>query len=114
MITPQTLKYDSRGLIPAIVQHSDTREILMVAWMNAEALALTQTTHQAHFWSRSREQLWRKGETSGNVLQVIDIQVDCDADTLLIKVFPKGPTCHTGASSCFFQTLENTHVPAAL
>ncbi len=107
------LKYDSRGLIPTVAQDAETGQVLMVAWMNAEALAITQETGEACFWSRSREELWRKGATSGSVLRVLEILVDCDADTLLLKVDPAGPACHTGAPSCFFRTLaqvEQSHV----
>jgi phosphoribosyl-AMP cyclohydrolase len=98
--------YDSRGLIPAIVQDIGTGEILMMAWMNAEALQLTLETSEAHFWSRSRQELWRKGETSGNFLHVQQIVADCDKDTLLLRVDPGGPACHTGARSCFFNPLS--------
>ncbi len=101
------LHYNDRGLIPAVVQDAVSGEVLMVAWMNAEALHLTQVTGLAHFWSRSRQALWRKGETSGNVLRVDRIYVDCDADTLLLCVHPAGPTCHTGAVSCFYRILPN-------
>jgi len=101
------LKYDSRGLIPAIVQDEKTKDVLMVAWMNAESFELTQKTGQAHFWSRSREKLWHKGATSGNFMNVRTILVDCDADTLLLLVRPDGPACHTGAVSCFYGELEN-------
>ena len=100
------LKYDSQGLIPAVAQDAESGEVLMVAWMNAEALRLTRATGEAHFWSRSRNELWRKGATSGNVLRVAEIRVDCDADTLLLRVHAAGPACHTGARSCFFRTLE--------
>ena len=100
------LKYDSHGLIPAVAQDAESGEVLMVAWMDAEALRLTRATGEAHFWSRSRGELWRKGATSGNVLRVEEIRVDCDADTLLLRVRPAGPACHTGARSCFFRTLE--------
>jgi phosphoribosyl-AMP cyclohydrolase len=100
------LKYDSSGLIPAVAQDAETGEVLMVAWMNAEALRLTRATGEAHFWSRSRGELWHKGGTSGNVLRVAEIRVDCDADTLLLRVRPAGPACHTGARSCFFRALE--------
>ena len=100
------LKYDTRGLIPAIVQNDQTGQVLMMAWMNADALRLTQQTGEAHFWSRSRQELWNKGATSGNVMFVRQILVDCDADTLLLKVIPAGPACHTGAVSCFFRILE--------
>jgi len=100
------LKYNSHGLIPAVAQDAKSGEVLMVAWMNAEALRLTRETGEAHFWSRSRGALWRKGATSGNVLRVEEIRVDCDADTLLLRVLPAGPACHTGARSCFFRVLE--------
>jgi len=102
-----TLAFDDRGLIPAVVQDATTGEVLMVAWMNAEALRLTRETGEAHFWSRSRRTLWHKGETSGNVQRVREIWVDCDADTLLLKVDPAGPACHTGARSCFYRRLED-------
>jgi phosphoribosyl-AMP cyclohydrolase len=90
------LKFDDRGLITAVVQDAATLQVLMVAWMNAEALRLTQSTGEAHFWSRSREELWRKGATSGNVQRVREIRYDCDGDTLLLLVDPAGPACHTG------------------
>jgi len=99
------LKYNDQGLIPAILQNMATGEVLMVAWMNAEALRLTQETGEAHFWSRSRQALWHKGATSGNVQRVQEIWVDCDADVLLVKVEPTGPACHTGEKSCFFRRL---------
>ena len=101
------LKYDASGLIPAVAQDAESGEVLMVAWMNAEALRLTRVTGEAHFWSRSRNELWHKGATSGNVLRVSEIRVDCDADTLLLRVRPAGPACHTGARSCFFRILES-------
>jgi len=97
------IRFDERGLVPAILQNSATGEVLMVAWMNEEALQLTRETGQAHFWSRSRQELWHKGATSGNTMQVRDIQIDCDADTLLLQVNPAGPACHTGNRSCFFR-----------
>ncbi len=100
------LKYDANGLIPAVVQDSASGQVLMVAWMNAEALALTRQTGQAYFWSRSRQEIWHKGATSGNFLHVQEIRIDCDADTLLLRVIPSGPACHTGAASCFFRPLE--------
>lgn len=100
------IKFDPNGLIPAVVQDFDSGEVLMVAWMNQAALERTQTSGEAHFWSRSRQQLWHKGETSGNVMRVVEIRLDCDADTLLLRVNPAGPACHTGARSCFYQTLE--------
>jgi phosphoribosyl-AMP cyclohydrolase len=100
------LKYDTQGLIPAVTQDAESGEVLMVAWMNAEALRLTRASGEAHFWSRSRGELWRKGATSGNVLRVEEIRVDCDADTLLLRVRAAGPACHTGERSCFFRVLE--------
>lgn len=108
------LTYDSQGLIPAVVQDAASGEVLMVAWMNAEALRRTRQSGQAHFWSRSRGELWRKGATSGNTLEVKEIQVDCDGDTLLLQVEAAGPACHTGARSCFFETLESRDVRAAV
>ncbi|MCF6277890.1 MAG: phosphoribosyl-AMP cyclohydrolase [Anaerolineales bacterium] len=101
------LRFDARGLITTVVQDQRTREVLMVAWMNAEALRLTRESGQAHFWSRSREKLWHKGATSGNYMYVRQIRVDCDADTLLLLVEPAGPACHTGARSCFYRAVEN-------
>ena len=97
------LRWDVRGLIPAVVQDARTGEVLMVAWMNAEALELTLTTGETHFWSRSRGALWHKGATSGNVQRVVQVWADCDADTLLVQVEPAGPACHTGAVSCFYR-----------
>ena len=102
----ERVKFDERGLVTAVVQHAATQQVLMVAWMNADALRLTLETGETHFWSRSRGELWHKGATSGNVQQVREIRVDCDADTLLILVDPAGPACHTGAESCFYRRLE--------
>ncbi len=102
------LKFDDRGLIPAVVQDTATGEVLMVAWMNAESLRLTQETGETHFWSRSRQELWHKGATSGNTQRVREIWVDCDADTLLVKVDPAGPACHTGQRSCFFRRIGSS------
>jgi phosphoribosyl-AMP cyclohydrolase len=101
-----TLKFDERGLITAVVQDANTQSVLMVAWMNAESLALTQKLGEAVFWSRSRNEIWHKGATSGNVMVVKEIRVDCDGDTLLVLVDPAGPACHTGATSCFFRDLQ--------
>jgi phosphoribosyl-AMP cyclohydrolase len=95
------LKWDEHGLITAVVQDAVSNAVLMVAWMNAEALQRTRELGEAVFWSRSRSALWRKGETSGNV-----IRIDCDADTLLLRVDPAGPACHTGATTCFYRTLD--------
>jgi phosphoribosyl-ATP pyrophosphohydrolase/phosphoribosyl-AMP cyclohydrolase len=106
--------WDDRGLVPAVVQDATTGAVLMVAWMNAEALAKTRETGEVHFWSRSRQSLWKKGETSGNVLRLVDLQIDCDGDTLLVHANPAGPACHTGAPTCFFRTLDGAPAtPAA-
>ena len=103
---PSALKWDDRGLITAVVQDAVSGQVLMVAWMNAEALELTLATGETHFWSRSRGELWHKGATSGNIQRVVHLWADCDADTLLVQVEPVGPACHTGAVSCFFRTIE--------
>jgi phosphoribosyl-AMP cyclohydrolase/phosphoribosyl-ATP pyrophosphohydrolase/phosphoribosyl-AMP cyclohydrolase len=100
------LKFDDNGLIPAIAQDAETGEILMVAWVNEEALRLTQESGEAWFWSRSRKELWHKGATSGNTLAVREIRKDCDEDVLLLKVDAAGPACHTGERSCFYRTLD--------
>ena len=95
------------GLVPAIVQDSQTNKVLMLGFMNAEALAETQRTRQAVFFSRSRNRLWRKGESSGHILRVLEIRIDCDADALLVRVEPLGPgVCHEGYRSCFFRQVE--------
>ncbi|WP_375403275.1 phosphoribosyl-AMP cyclohydrolase [uncultured Sphingomonas sp.] len=99
-------KYDAAGLITAVVTDMATGELLMVAHMNADALTATRETGEAHFWSRSRDRLWRKGETSGNVLRVRDMRVDCDQDALWLLVEPTGPACHTGARSCFYRRIK--------
>ena len=96
------LKFDEKGLIPAIVQDHYTKEVLTLAYMNAESLALTIAEQRTVFWSRSRQQLWRKGETSGNVQKVVSVTADCDGDALVVEVIKSGPACHTGAESCFF------------
>jgi phosphoribosyl-AMP cyclohydrolase len=98
-------KLDANGLLTAVVTHADTGEILMVAHMNETAIALTRETGRAHFWSRSRQSLWLKGETSGHFLNVTEILVDCDQDCLWLKALPEGPACHTGAPGCFFRRL---------
>lgn len=98
-------RYDEHGLVPAIVQDADSGEVLMLAYMNAEALERTLETGQTHFWSRSRQELWHKGATSGNVQDVVEIRIDCDEDTLLLRVHPAGPACHTGNRTCFYREL---------
>jgi phosphoribosyl-ATP pyrophosphohydrolase/phosphoribosyl-AMP cyclohydrolase len=97
------IKYDANGLVPTIVQDANTKEVLTLAYMNAESLQLTLETKETWFWSRSRQELWHKGATSGNVQKVVEIRVDCDADTLLVLVEPAGPACHTGEMSCFYR-----------
>lgn len=105
------LRFDEKGLITAVLQHHITKEILMVAWMNAEALQRTLDTGEAHFWSRSRQELWHKGSTSGNVQRIREIRADCDGDTLLLQVDPAGPACHTGKMSCFSGRLQGGDWP---
>lgn len=102
----RALKFDSNGLLTTVAQDVDSGQVLMVAMMNAQAVALTLQTKQAHFWSRSRQQLWLKGETSGNILDVEGIKLDCDGDAVLLLVRPRGPACHTGNKTCFFTELE--------
>lgn len=99
------LKWDERGLIPVIVQDSSTHQVLTLAYMNAEALQKTLEIGETVFWSRSRNELWHKGATSGNIQKVTSISFDCDGDALLILVEPAGPACHTGETSCFYRTL---------
>jgi phosphoribosyl-AMP cyclohydrolase len=100
-------RYDDAGLITAVATDAATGELLMLAHMNAEALAKTLETGEAHFWSRSRRRLWKKGETSGHVLRVVEARIDCDQDALWLKVEPHGPACHTGERSCFFRRIED-------
>jgi phosphoribosyl-ATP pyrophosphohydrolase/phosphoribosyl-AMP cyclohydrolase len=106
-------KWNEHGLAPAIVQDAKTDQVLMLAWMNAEAWQLTQETGETHFWSRSRQSLWHKGETSGNVQHIVEIRLDCDEDAILLRVEPAGPACHTGETSCFFTTVERRLSEAA-
>jgi len=108
------LKFDSDGLIPAIVQDADNGEVLMMAWMNAEAVETTVQTGMTHFFSRSRRKLWLKGESSGHVQKVVQILFDCDADCLLIKANQKVAACHTGHRSCFYRDLEGNEVSEAI
>ncbi|MEM7159983.1 MAG: bifunctional phosphoribosyl-AMP cyclohydrolase/phosphoribosyl-ATP diphosphatase HisIE [Myxococcota bacterium] len=100
------LKPDASGLVTAVVQHDQTGQVLMVGYMNAEALHATLEHRRVTFWSRSRNELWEKGMTSGNTLNLADVRVDCDADAILVRARPVGPTCHTGATSCFFRRVE--------
>ena len=105
-LAPEQVRFNAQGLVPCIVQDATTREVLMMAWMDAEALALTLEQRTMWFYSRSRQQLWRKGETSGNVQELVELRYDCDADTLLALVNPAGPACHTGQTSCFYRAFE--------
>ncbi len=98
---PDGLVFDANGLLPVVAQDRASGDVLMLAWANAEAVAKTAETGVAHFWSRSRKALWRKGETSGNTLRVVEARADCDKDALLLVVEPAGPACHTGARTCF-------------
>lgn len=113
MLDLATLKFDDKGLIPAIVIDTETKQVLMMAYMNEESLRVSMAEGRTCFWSRSRKELWRKGETSGNVQRIVSITADCDADTLLVEVRKSGPACHTGAESCFFQPVfEGEEAPA--
>jgi len=100
--------FDERGLVAAVTTHAETGEVLMLAWMNAEALNLTLETGEAHYFSRSRQALWKKGETSGQVQRLVELRVDCDQDAILLKVVPQGDggACHVGFRSCFYRVLE--------
>lgn len=102
----ETIKWNNDGLIPAIVQDVKTKDVLMMAYMNYEALLQTMEQGETVFWSRSRQSYWHKGETSGNIQKVIEIRIDCDADTLLILVEPAGAACHTGQVHCFYRTIQ--------
>ena len=104
---PQTLQFDAQGLIPAIAQEAATGEVLMMAWMNAEAVARTLETGRVTYWSRSRQQFWIKGETSGHVQKLVDFRVDCDRDCLLLQVEQSGPACHTNRRSCFYTAVRD-------
>ncbi|MBI1180609.1 MAG: phosphoribosyl-AMP cyclohydrolase [Alphaproteobacteria bacterium] len=104
------VKFDERGLVPAIAQQHDTGEVLMMAWMNERAVRATLETREVHYWSRSRNALWHKGETSGQVQTLIDLRVDCDGDTLLLLVDQKGVACHTGRRTCFFRAAREDGV----
>lgn len=104
------LRFNADGLVPAIAQQHDTGEVLMMAWMNREALAETLATGRVCYWSRSRRGLWRKGETSGQVQSLVSLAIDCDGDTLLLKVDQQGPACHTGRRHCFYNRVDGDHV----
>lgn len=102
---PEELTYNEQGLIPCIVQDADTGDVLMMAWMNAESVQLSLDQRTTWFFSRSRQELWHKGETSGNTQELVEMRYDCDADCLLARVHPAGPACHTGNTTCFYRTL---------
>lgn len=100
------LTFDADGLIPAVVQQFDTKDVLMVAWMNKESLERTLETGTTWFWSRSRQELWNKGATSGNIQHVKEMYIDCDGDTILVEVDAEGPACHTGNDTCFHRRMD--------
>ena len=107
-VTLPEIRFDAKGLIPAIVQDAQTNEVLMMAYMNQESLQLTLEKKETFFWSRSRNELWHKGATSGNVQHMVEVRLDCDMDTLLIRVHPAGPACHTGNQTCFYREITTT------
>ena len=100
------LRFDEQGLIPAVIQDVENGDVLMVAWMNEDAVHRTLESGRTWFWSRSRNELWRKGDTSGHVQHVQEVRYDCDADTLLVRVTQEGPACHTGNRTCFYRTID--------
>lgn len=102
----QAVKFDAAGLVPAIAQSHATGQVLMLAWMNRQTLETTLASGQVTYWSRSRQKVWRKGETSGHVQRLVEAWIDCDGDVLLLKVDQTGPACHTGAPSCFFRRMK--------
>ena len=106
------IKFDASGLVPVVVQHAISGQVLTLAYANNEAIELTLETGEAHFWSRTRQEIWRKGATSGAVQQVLEVRYDCDADTLLYRVDPTGPACHTGKRTCFYRTIAGSAVPS--
>jgi phosphoribosyl-AMP cyclohydrolase len=106
---PATLSFNGAGLVPAIAQDHATGEVLMLAWMNEEAVRRTLETGRVTYWSRSRQSFWVKGETSGHVQELVELRVDCDTDAILVRVRQTGPACHTGARSCFFTRVEGGH-----
>lgn len=106
-MTPEELKFDDKGLLPAIVQSAEDKEVLMLAWVDAEAIRRTLSSGTTWFWSRSRQEYWNKGATSGNMQHVTEVRYDCDNDALLMLVHADGPACHTGERTCFFRRLES-------
>jgi len=107
---PSTLRYDEKGLIPAIAQDAANGDVLMMAWMNQESVRRTLETGKVTYWSRSRQAFWVKGETSGNVQKLVDFRIDCDADCLLVRVEQSGPACHTNRRTCFYRSVQNGEV----
>ena len=107
-LDPKTLKFDRDGLIPAIAQDEESGDVLMMAWMNAESIKATLDSGRVTYWSRSRQALWRKGETSGHVQLLVEMRIDCDRDTLLLLVRQTGPACHTNRRSCFYTAVGKT------
>jgi phosphoribosyl-ATP pyrophosphohydrolase/phosphoribosyl-AMP cyclohydrolase len=105
------VRFNDDGLVPCVTQDSRTGEVLTLAWMNGESLGLTRKTGEIHFFSRSRQEIWRKGETSGNTQRVVELRIDCDEDAILALVEPAGPACHTGERSCFYRRLEDGEAP---
>jgi phosphoribosyl-AMP cyclohydrolase len=105
ILTADAIKWDERGLVAAIVQDAETNQVLTLAYMNAESLARSQEIGETVFWSRSRSELWHKGETSGHTQRIVSISVDCDGDALLVRVIPNGPACHTGEVTCFYREI---------
>ena len=103
---PTCLSFNDAGLIPAVAQDAESGEVLMMAWMSAESIARTLETRRVTYWSRSRQELWVKGDTSGNVQELVDFRVDCDSDCLLVLVHQTGPACHTGRQSCFYRAVR--------
>ncbi len=108
------IRWDERGLVPTVVQDADTGDVLTLAYMNEESLRRTLATGETWFWSRSRQTLWHKGETSGHTQRVVEIRLDCDGDALVVRVHPRGPACHTGHASCFYRgvPVERRAVPS--
>jgi phosphoribosyl-AMP cyclohydrolase len=105
-VDPAALTYDERGLLPAVVQDADSKQVLMLAWVDEEALRRTLHSGTTWFWSRSRREYWNKGATSGNTQRVVDLRYDCDSDAVLMLVHPDGPACHTGETSCFYRSMS--------
>ena len=106
------IKFDDNGLVPAIAQQHDSGEVLMMAWMNRDAVEETMRTGRVCYWSRTRQERWRKGDTSGHIQTLVDFRIDCDGDTLLVLVEQTGPACHTGRHNCFFQAIRNGKLEA--